>query len=42
MNQNITVMRLGFPELPAAKLPFYPRSCGINYFYGRQIGRAHV
>ena len=36
MNQNITVMRLGFPELPAAKLPFYPRSCGINYFYGRR------
>ena len=20
----------------AAKLPFYPRSCGINYFYGRR------
>lgn len=36
MNKNITVMRLGFPELPAAKLPFYPRSCGINYFYGRR------
>ena len=36
MDRNITIRRLGFPALPAIRLPFYPRSSGINYFFGRK------
>ncbi len=34
--QSLTVRRLGFPERPPSRLPFYPRSCGINVFHGER------
>lgn len=36
MEKSRTICRLGFPDLPAAHLPFYPRSCGVNCFFGRR------
>lgn len=36
MDKSLTVRRLGFPGFPAAHLPFYPRSCGVNCFYGQR------
>ncbi len=32
--QSLTIRRLGFPERPPGHLPFYPRSCGTNCFFG--------
>jgi len=34
MLQSLTIRRIGFPERPPANLPFFPRSCGVNRFYG--------
>ncbi len=36
MDHNLTIRRLGFPDVPAIGLPFYPRSCGVNRFFGRR------
>ena len=34
--QSLIVRRLGFPERPPTCLPFYPRSCGTNFFHGER------